>query len=194
MEIFIATANEHKVAEFKAMLEPLGYQIKSLKDLDENVEIEENGQTFEENALIKARYVAKRYYVPAISDDSGLEIDALNKQPGIYSARFLGRDTSYEYKNTQILEMMKDKKDRSCRFVCAIALCYPDGQEYVFSGTIEGSVATKIEGPNGFGYDPIFYYEPFATTLANVDPQLKNSVSHRHNALIKLLEHLNETK
>ncbi|MCI5774429.1 MAG: RdgB/HAM1 family non-canonical purine NTP pyrophosphatase [Erysipelotrichaceae bacterium] len=194
MEIFIATANEHKVAEFKAMLAPLGYQIKSLNDLPEKIEIEENGQSFEENALIKARAIAEKFGIVAISDDSGLEIDALDKQPGIYSARFLGYDTPYEQKNQQILQMMKDKDDRTCRFVCAMAICYPDGQNHVVKGTIEGYVADQIEGPNGFGYDPIFYYPPFKTTLANVDPSLKNSVSHRHNALVALLEHLNESK
>ena len=194
MNIFIASANKHKIEEFKEMLEPLGYEISSLNDLDEDIEIEENGHSFEENALIKARYIAKKFGIIAISDDSGLEIDALNKQPGIYSARFLGHDTSYDYKNLEILKMMKDKKDRTCRFICAIALCYPDGKEYVFTGSIEGTVAYAIESPNGFGYDPIFYYEPFKTTLANVDPSKKNQVSHRHNALVKLLEFLNESK
>lgn len=193
MEIFIATGNQHKVDEFKQMLEPHGYIVKSLKDLDANIDIEENGSTFEENALIKAKFVAEKYNIIAISDDSGLEVDALNKQPGIYSARFLGKDTDYKIKNQYIIDHVAGKT-RLCRFVCAIAICYPNGKHEIFRGTIEGEVANEITGEHGFGYDPIFYYEPFNTTLANVSADKKNSVSHRHNALVKLLEYLNDQK
>lgn len=190
MEIFIATSNKNKVKEFKDMLEPKGYSIKSLNDLDEEIEIEENGQTFEENAIIKASTIAKRFNIVAISDDSGLEIDALNKEPGIYSARYLGHDTSYDYKNSQILLKLKNETNRDCRYVCSIAICYPSGENHVFTGILEGSIAYEMSGSNGFGYDPIFYYEPFKTTLANVPSDLKNQVSHRHIALMKLLEYL----
>lgn len=193
MEIFIATGNQHKVDEFKQMLEPYGYIVKSLKDLDGNIDIEENGSTFEENALIKAKYIAEKYNIITVSDDSGLEVDALDKQPGIYSARFLGKDTDYKIKNQYIIDHVAGKI-RTCRFVCAIAICYPDGKQEVFRGTIEGEVANEIMGEHGFGYDPIFYYEPFKTTLANVSADKKNSVSHRHNALVKLLEYLNDKK
>lgn len=190
MEIFIATSNINKVIEFKEMLEPKGYIVKSLNDLDENIEIEENGKTFEENALIKASTVAKKFNIIAISDDSGLEIDALNKEPGIYSARYLGHDTSYDYKNAQILLKLQNETNRTCRYVCSMAICYPSGESKVFTGVLEGSIAYEIKGSNGFGYDPIFYYEPFKTTLADVPSELKNKISHRHIALMQLLEYL----
>lgn len=194
MEIFIATSNINKVIEFKEMLEPKGYIVKSLNDLDENIEIEENGKTFEENALIKARTVAKKFNIIAISDDSGLEIDALNKEPGIYSARYLGHDTSYDYKNAQILLKLQNETNRTCRYVCSMAICYPSGESKVFTGVLEGSIAYEIKGTNGFGYDPIFYYEPFKTTLADVSSDDKNQISHRHIALMQLLEYLDAKK
>ena len=191
-ELMIATSNAHKVEEFKKMLEPRGITVKSLLDLNETFEIEENGSTFEENALIKARSIAKHLNMAVISDDSGLVIDALNGEPGIHSARYLGHDTDYTTKNTIILSRLQDVEgaDRSARFVCAIALVKADGTEMTFTGTIEGLIHDKIEGPNGFGYDPIFYYPPFGTTTANVPDEMKNSVSHRGNALKKLMEYL----
>lgn len=191
-ELMIATSNAHKVDEFKKMLEPRGIEVKSLLDLEETFEIEENGTTFEENALIKARSIAKHLSIPVISDDSGLVIDALGGAPGIHSARYLGHDTDYKTKNTIILSRLADVKgeDRSARFVCAIGLVYPDGREMTFTGTFEGYIHDKIEGPNGFGYDPIFYYPPFGTTSANVSDEMKNAVSHRGNALKKLMEYL----
>ena len=191
-ELMIATSNAHKVEEFKKMLEPKGIVVKSLLDLEEKFEIEENGTTFEENALIKARSIAKHLSIPVISDDSGLVIDALNGEPGVHSARYLGHDTDYKTKNTIILSRMADVKgeDRSARFVCAMGLVYPDGKEMTFTGTFEGYIHDRIEGPNGFGYDPIFYYPDFGTTSANVSDEMKNSVSHRGNALKKLMEYL----
>jgi XTP/dITP diphosphohydrolase len=191
-ELMIATSNAHKVEEFKKMLEPRGIVVKSLLDLEEQFEIEENGTTFEENALIKARSIAKHLDIPVISDDSGLVIDALGGAPGIHSARYLGKDTDYMTKNTIVLSRLADVtgEGRSARFVCAMGLVYPDGKEMTFTGTIEGYIHDKIEGPNGFGYDPIFYYPPFGTTTANVSDEMKNSVSHRGNALKKLMEYL----
>ena len=191
-ELMIATSNAHKVEEFKKMLEPRGIVVKSLLDLQEQFDIEENGSTFEENALIKARSIAKHLDIPVISDDSGLVIDALGGAPGIHSARYLGKDTDYKTKNTIILSRLADVKgeDRSARFVCAMGLVYPNGKEMTFTGTIEGYIHDQIEGPNGFGYDPIFYYPPFGTTTANVSDEMKNSVSHRGNALKKLMEYL----
>jgi len=191
-ELMIATSNAHKVDEFKKMLEPRGIVVKSLLDLDEQFEIEENGTTFEENALIKARSIARHLNMAVISDDSGLVIDALNGEPGIHSARYLGHDTDYMTKNTIILNRLADVEgnDRSARFVCAIGLVYPDGREMTFTGTFEGFIHDRIEGPNGFGYDPIFYYPPFGTTSANVSDEMKNAVSHRGNALKLLMEYL----
>lgn len=191
-DLFIASANVHKIEEFKHMLEPLGYHIKSINDLPEMIDIEETGTTFEENAIIKAQTITDKFNIPCISDDSGLEIDALNKEPGVQSARYLGHDTSYDIKNEMLLERMKSETNRACRFVCTIALSVPGKNAVVFSDTIEGTVATSIEGNKGFGYDPIVYYEPYKTTLANVSEEMKNSVSHRGKALKKLLEYLNE--
>ncbi|MEG0077383.1 RdgB/HAM1 family non-canonical purine NTP pyrophosphatase [Anaerorhabdus sp.] len=191
-DLFIASSNAHKIEEFKHMLEPLGYHVRSINDLPEVIDIEETGVTFEENAIIKAQSITNQFNIPCISDDSGLEIDALNKEPGVQSARYLGHDTSYDYKNSVLLERMKNETNRACRFVCAIALSIPGKEAVVFRDTIEGSVATSIEGKKGFGYDPIVYYEPFKTTLANVSEEMKNSVSHRGKALRKLLEYLNE--
>ena len=180
--IWIATSNQHKVEEFQTMLGSQ-VQVKSMKDLDQEVHIVENGKTFEENALIKARALYQVIHQPVLSDDSGLEVDALNKQPGVHSARWMGKDTSYTIKNQAIIDALKGKKDRSARFICVIAFIDEQGKEYTYRGTIEGQINDEIVGKNGFGYDPIFYYPPFHTTTANVSEELKNSVSHRGNAL-----------
>ena len=186
-QIMLATANAHKAEEFAAMLKPLGYTVKTLLDLEEDIEIEETGTSFEENALIKARVIHERLGIEVIADDSGLAVNALDGAPGIYSARFIGRDTSYEVKNQYIIDQCKDVNDRGCQFVCAIAYVTADGREYVFTGVVEGLVAEHIEGEGGFGYDPMFYYPPYKTTLANVSEEQKNKVSHRGRALEKLI-------
>ena len=188
-KVWIATGNTHKKDEFAAMLGD-DVQVLTLKDLEPGLEpeINEDGKTFEENALIKARALHNIVHEAVMSDDSGLEVDALDKKPGIYSARFMGEDTSYEIKNQAILDAFKDRDDRTARFVCAIAWIEEDGTEHVYRGTMEGEINDKIEGANGFGYDPIFYYPPFKTTSANVAPEVKNSASHRHNALMQLMK------
>lgn len=179
--IWIATSNPHKVEEFQTMFEDK-VEVKCLKDLDQELDIVEDGKTFEENALIKARALYNVLHEPVISDDSGLEVDALDKQPGVHSARWMGEDTSYDIKNQAIIDAVEGK-DRSARFVCVIAFINDDGKEYTYRGTIEGQINDEIVGNNGFGYDPIFYYPPFQTTTANVSEEMKNSVSHRGNAL-----------
>lgn len=189
--VWIATGNAHKKEEFQQMLGD-DVQIKTLKDLDQEPAIEEDGQSFEDNALIKARALYTLVKEPVFADDSGLEVDALDKAPGIYSARFMGEDTSYQIKNQAILDALKDKDDRTARFVCAIAYIEADGTEHVYRGEMEGKIHDRIEGEHGFGYDPIFYYPPFQTTSANVDPEVKNSASHRHNALVKMLKDWNK--
>lgn len=181
-EILIATSNLHKVEEFKKMLEPLGYTIKSCLDLDEAVEIDETGTTFEENSLIKARTLHEMFNTAVMADDSGLAVDSMDGAPGVYSARFMGHDTSYETKNKAIIEAVKGK-ERGAQFVCAIAYVEEDGTEHVFKGVVEGEIAETIIGEHGFGYDPIFYYPPYGTTLANVSEDMKNAVSHRGRAL-----------
>ncbi|MFR9256007.1 MAG: RdgB/HAM1 family non-canonical purine NTP pyrophosphatase [Merdibacter sp.] len=164
-EIMIATSNAHKVEEFREMLEPLGIQVRSLLDLEEKVEIEETGTTFAENAMIKALSVHERLGIPVISDDSGLEVDAMDKAPGVYSARFWGYDTPYEEKNQYIMDQVKGKT-RTARYVCAIAYVEEDGAGHVFTGVVEGEIADHARGEKGFGYDPIFYYPPYGATLA----------------------------
>ncbi|HAH92964.1 RdgB/HAM1 family non-canonical purine NTP pyrophosphatase [Dielma fastidiosa] len=188
-EILIATSNLHKVEEFKKMLEPLGYTIKSCLDLDEPVEIDETGTTFEENSLIKARTLHEMFHTAVMADDSGLAVDAMDGAPGVYSARFMGHDTSYTVKNNAIIEAVKGKP-RGAQFVCAIAYVEEDGSEHVFKGVVEGEIAATIIGEHGFGYDPIFYYPPYGTTLANVSDEMKNAVSHRGRALKQCVEYL----
>ena len=192
-EIMIATSNAHKVEEFREMLEPLGFQVRSLFDLNEQIEIEETGTTFAENAMIKAETVHARLGIPVISDDSGLEVDAMDKAPGVYSARFLGYDTAYEVKNQFIMDQVKGKT-RSARYVCAIAYVEKDGTAHVFTGVVEGEIADHARGDKGFGYDPIFYYPPYAATLAEVSEEQKNAISHRGRALAQLIAYMKEAE
>ncbi len=190
--IWIATSNLHKVEEFKTMFGK-DVCVKCLKDLDKTLDIIEDGKTFEENALIKARALFNEIHEPVISDDSGLEVDAMNKEPGVHSARWMGEDTSYTIKNQAIIDAVKGK-DRTARFVCVIAYIDQDGQEHTYRGTIEGQINDEIVGENGFGYDPIFYYPPFKTTTANVSEEMKNMVSHRGKALEAFLKDWREAK
>lgn len=192
-EIMIATSNAHKVEEFREMLEPLGIQVRSLLDLEEKVEIEETGTTFAENAMIKALSVHERLGIPVISDDSGLEVDAMDKAPGVYSARFLGYDTPYEEKNQYIMDQVKGKT-RTARYVCAIAYVEEDGAGHVFIGVVEGEIADHARGEKGFGYDPIFYYPPYGATLAEVSEEKKNAISHRGRALAQLIAYMKEAE
>ena len=187
-EIMIATRNAHKVEEFKRMLEPMGCKVKSLFDLKQEIDIEETGTTFQENAYIKAKAIHDLLGIAVIADDSGLAVNAMNGEPGIYSARFLGRDTSYDIKNQFIIDQCQDAKDKGAQFVCAIAYVRENGTHEVFTGIIEGEIYDHMEGGKGFGYDPIFYYPPYKTTLANVCEEQKNAVSHRGKALEQLLE------
>lgn len=190
--IWIATSNLHKVEEFKTMLGK-DVCVKCLKDFDKTLDIIEDGKTFEENALIKARALFNEIHEPVISDDSGLEVDAMNKEPGVHSARWMGEDTSYTIKNQAIIDAVKGK-DKTARFVCVIAYIDQNGQEHTYRGTIEGQINDKIVGENGFGYDPIFYYPPFKTTTANVSEEMKNKVSHRGKALEAFLKDWREAK
>ena len=190
-DIMIATSNKGKVREYKSLLEPLGYTVHDLSELDP-IEIDENGSTFQENALIKAKSIKDKCNMTVIADDSGLEIDALNKEPGIHSARYLeGHD--YNYKNKVLLERMKGKTNRNARFVCAIALCDETG-DHLFTGVMEGKINDQAVGDNGFGYDPIFLVEQFGKTSAQLTMEQKNSVSHRGIATRELLAYLKGEK
>lgn len=184
--IIFATGNQNKMKEIKMILSDLGMEIISMKEAGIDVDVEENGTTFEENALIKARAIAK--CLPSdiiLADDSGLEIDYLNKEPGIYSARYAGKDTSYDLKNQMLIDRLDGVPDekRTARFVCAIAAVFPDGTEEVVREAMEGRIGYKIAGANGFGYDPIFYLPEFGMTSAEITPEQKNEVSHRGKAL-----------
>lgn len=192
MKIVIASTNEGKIKEFREMLEPEGYEVSCLKDYPDYKEPEETGATFEENAVIKAMAIVDQFGISALADDSGLEIDAFDKKPGVYSARFLGHDTPYDQKNVIILERMKGATNRSCRYVCAIAWCEPNKEPLVFSDTVECEIAFEAKGNNGFGYDPIVYYAPLDKTMAEMTKEEKNSISHRGKALRKFEAWLNE--
>ena len=179
--IWIATGNANKVAEFKKMVGDTAC-VKCLKDLKEPIEIVEDGKTFEENALIKARALYAVLHEPVISDDSGIEVDAMDKMPGVYSARFMGEDTSYDIKNQYIIDQVRGKV-KTARYVCVIAYIDEDGNEKTYRGVCEGEINDKMVGENGFGYDPIFYYPEYKTTLANVSDEKKNAISHRGMAM-----------
>ena len=185
-KIIFATGNENKMKEIRMILADLGMPILSMKEAGINVDVVEAGTTFEENALIKATEIAKHVdNCIVLADDSGLEIDYLNKEPGIYSARYAGENTSYDIKNNLLLERLAGVPDekRTARFVCAVAAAFPDGTTEVVRGTIEGRIGHEIIGENGFGYDPIFYLPEYGCTTAQMDPDKKNELSHRGNAL-----------
>ena len=190
MQLVFASNNAGKIREVAKILnecfEGEDVEILSLKDIGFFDDIVEDGMTFEENALIKATEIAKLVdNCIILADDSGLEIDYLNKEPGIYSARYAGVDTSYDIKNNLLLERLAGVPDekRTARFVCAIAAAFPDGTTEVVRGTIEGIIGHEIAGENGFGYDPIFYLPQYGLTTAQISPELKNELSHRGNAL-----------
>ncbi|SET61346.1 XTP/dITP diphosphatase [[Clostridium] polysaccharolyticum] len=184
-EIIFATTNQGKVKELKMILKDLGVKVLSLKDINLNVDIKENGTTYEENALIKATTIARLTNKIVLADDSGLEVDYLDKAPGVLSARFMGEDTSYDIKNQAIIDKLANAKgsERSARFVSAIACAMPNGETFTTRGTIEGEIGYKIEGTEGFGYDPIFYVPEFGCTTAELTPEQKNKISHRGKAL-----------
>lgn len=186
MKIIFATNNDGKMEEVREILGDLGMEILSLNEAGIDSEIDENGSTFEENAMIKARAVFQ--LCPGefvIADDSGLEIDALDKEPGIHSARYLGENTSYKEKNRVILERLVGVAtvDRTARFVCAIAAILPNGKEMVCRATFEGRIAESASGNNGFGYDPIFWVPGNGCTSAELTMEEKNKHSHRGQAL-----------
>lgn len=190
--IIFATSNEGKMKEIRLIMADSGYEVVSLKEAGISADIEENGATFEENAVIKASAIAKLTGELAMADDSGLEVDYMDKAPGIYSARFLGEDTSYDIKNNYILDKLKDVPvpQRSARFVCAIALARPDGTAITKRATIEGYIGFEIRGENGFGYDPIFMVPEYDKTTAELSIEEKNKISHRAKALMAMKEEL----
>ena len=190
-KVIFATGNANKMREIREILGEEDFEILSMKEAGIDIDIVEDGATFEENSLIKSRAiaaVAKDAIV--LADDSGLEIDALNKEPGIYSARYMGEDTSYDIKNANLIERLDgvEKQDRSARFVCAVSAVFPDGEDAVVRGTIEGYIGWESMGTNGFGYDPIFYLWDKDVSTASLSSEDKNAISHRGQALRMIKE------
>ena len=192
MKIIIATGNKDKVREINEALAGTEFEAVSMKSEGIDPEIIEDADTFEGNALIKARTVHQYTDCYVMADDSGLCIDALDGAPGVYSARFAGEDSTYEEKFAKIYELLGDTpKDKwTARFVCAIAVVRPDGSEFTVRGECEGVLLDHPQGENGFGYDPIFYVPSFGMTTAQMDPEVKNSISHRGKALNAMVERL----
>ena len=192
-DIVISTGNAHKLEEIGSILKDLDYNVHSLKDVNlGDLEIEENGKTFEHNALIKARTVAKLTNMITIADDSGLEVDALGKKPGIYSARYAGENATDQENREKLLKAMKNipVSHRQGRFVCCIAVVFPDGKEFVVRGTCEGTIAFEEKGKNGFGYDSLFIVDKYNKTFAEIPASIKNTISHRAKALELMKEEL----
>ena len=195
-KIVFATGNEGKMREVRLILQDLGFPVLSMKEAGVSLDIEENGTTFAENAMIKARAVWEKTGGIVLADDSGLVVDYLGGEPGVYSARYLGEDTSYEIKNQAIIDRLADAKEeeRTARFVSTIAAVLPDGSELVTEGTVEGLIAHEPAGNGGFGYDPIFYLPEYGVTSAEIPIEKKKEIRHRGKALeamkIKLRERL----
>lgn len=189
MKIIFATGNQGKMKEIRQIMEDLQIEVQSMKGAGIDIDIEENGTTFEENAMIKAEAIAELAKdAIVLADDSGLEIDYLNKEPGVHSSRYLGEDTSYDIKNNHILGLLEgvEQEKRTARFVCTIGAVFPDGKREVVRETIEGYIGEEIKGSNGFGYDPIFYVPEFDCTTAELTMEQKNQISHRGKALMKM--------
>lgn len=190
--IIFATGNAGKMKEIRMIMADTGMEVVSMKEAGIAPDIEENGKTYEENALIKARAVAACTNDIVLADDSGLEIDYLSGEPGVYSARYLGEDTSYRIKNATLIQRLEGVPDdkRTARFVCAIAAVLPDGRELTTRAAVEGRIGYEEKGEHGFGYDPIFYVPRFHKTTAELTEEEKNQVSHRGQALQRMKEEL----
>ena len=191
-KIIFATGNQNKMREIREIMQGGDREILSMSEAGFDSEAEETGKTFEENALIKARDIWKRSGGLVLADDSGLEVDYMNKEPGVYSARFLGTDTPYSIKNNEIISRLDGVPDdrRTARFVCVIAAVFPDGSERVVRETMEGIIGHAEAGKNGFGYDPIFYLPEYGCTSAELSMEEKNRISHRGKALRLIKEEL----
>ncbi len=190
MDFIVATKNKNKIVEIREILKDFKFNVISMEDAGFDDDIIEDGATFEENALIKARAIHKKINGFVMADDSGLSINALGGAPGIYSARFAGENASYDFKIKKIWEMLDEIKatDRSASFICAIAVVMTDGSEFTVRGECHGQIYTKIEGYNGFGYDPVFFMPEYNMTTAMMPPSMKNEISHRGIALKKMID------
>ena len=184
-QIIFATGNKDKMREIREIMADVDVDVISMKEAGIVVDVVEDGETFEENALIKAKAIAEYTDAIVLADDSGLEIDYLDKAPGVYSARFMGEDTSYDIKNQALIDKLDGvpKEARSARFVCAIGAVLPNKETLVVRETMEGYIGYEIAGENGFGYDPIFYLDEFGCSSAALSREQKNEISHRGKAL-----------
>ena len=189
-KIIFATGNKDKMRDIREIMADMDVEILSMKEAEIVVDVEENGTTFEENAIIKASAIAKNTDAIVLADDSGLEIDYLDKAPGVLSARFMGEDTSYQIKNQALLDKLDGvpKEQRTARFVCAIGAVLPDKRVLVTRETMEGYIGYHAEGENGFGYDPIFFLDEFGCSSAALSREQKNAISHRGKALRAMKE------
>jgi XTP/dITP diphosphohydrolase len=194
MKVWCATGNPGKLREFRLAGELLGIEVEPLPDLKSIPAPEETGDTFEANAALKAEYYSRFAPGPLFADDSGLEVDALNGEPGVYSARYAGDDATDDQNNALLLERLGDNPHRAARFVCVIALAEAGQTKRLFRGTVEGAIIHETRGPGGFGYDPMFFYPPFGCTFGEVDGPRKFEASHRGNALRLLLNHIDSIK
>jgi XTP/dITP diphosphohydrolase len=192
MKAVLASNNPGKLRELNTILSALGLEVISQREAGLNLDVEETGTTFEENSLLKAQAACRASGMIAIADDSGLEVDALNGAPGVYSARYGTPDLDDQGRTALLLKNMEGKEERACRFVSVVTCCFPDGRVLVARGTCEGQVAEAPQGENGFGYDPIFYVPELEKTFAQLSDQEKNARSHRGRALQKLAELLKE--
>ena len=191
-KIIFATGNEGRMREIREILSDLDVEVLSMKEAGIKADIVEDGTTFEENAVIKAKTICELCGEITLADDSGLEIDYLNKEPGVYSARYMGEDTSYRIKNANLIERLEGVPDekRTARFVCAVAAAFPDGSVKTVRETMEGRIGYEERGANGFGYDPIFFLPEYGCTSAELSMEEKNKISHRGKALRAIKEEL----
>lgn len=192
-KIVLATRNTHKVEELQKMLQGESIEVLSLRDLPHLPEVVEDGETFRENALKKAREVCKVTGLPALADDSGLQVDLLGGAPGVYSARFAGSQATDQDNNRKLLDLLQnhpDPEERTARFKSVIAFVMPDGRESVVEGSVEGILLTERKGQGGFGYDPLFYVPEYGQTMAELSMEVKNQISHRGKAFQMIISEI----
>ncbi len=196
MKIILATQNQGKIRELQGLLVDEAIEVLSLKDIADWEDVEENGETFADNAALKARAAVKKTGLIALADDSGLEVDALDGAPGVYSARFAGEPKNDERNNDKLLQMLETVEidKRAARFRCALVVATPEGKEFLTEGTVEGEILTQRRGSDGFGYDPLFYVPEYARTMAELTLTEKNKLSHRAQAFKKAIPILQALK
>lgn len=186
--LVLATQNEGKVAEFERLFGDFDVEIRGLKDFSPIPEVQEDGKTFEDNAVKKARFTAKLLGLPTLADDSGLMVKALGGMPGVLSARYAGMEATDKENNLKLLRAMEGVQDRRATFVCVIAISVPRGASLIYEGSCRGLIVEGLTGSEGFGYDPLFYYPPLGKTFAQMPPEEKNRISHRGRAMAELRE------